>query len=80
MKVYVLYEKAEYITCSTTLGVFDHTNISDDKLKTYFGEFKRVKFMDIRDSGVEWGLWIETSDGNLIRLYLYEYEINQLGE
>ena len=75
MKVYVLFDYS-YLS---VLGVFNHSNISDDELEPYFGKFKRVKFMDIRDSGVEWEVWLKTRDEEIIRLQLYEYEINQIG-
>ena len=79
MKVYVLYDISENSISSIALGLFDHTDISDDELKSYFGEFKLIKFIDIRDSGVEWEMWLNTRDEEIIRLQLYEYEINQIG-
>ena len=78
MKVYVLYDLSEYTICAMVLGVFDHADISNSELKTYFGEFERTKFIDVRDYGMEWEMWLKTEDGETSILQLHEYEINQI--
>ena len=52
--IYVLNE-TERDGSAHTIGVFDSPNISDEKLKEYYGSDMNVlEYFDIRDSGLEW--------------------------
>lgn len=78
MNVFALLDCSEGRYGADVLGVFDHSAIPDDELIPYFGKFARKSLRDIRDSGVEWELVIVTDDGEVHRLMLHEYTINEI--
>ena len=75
--IYVLNE-TEKDGSAHTIGVFDSPNVTDDKLKEYFGDDMIVlEYLDIRDSGLEWQKRVMV-DGVTGVLTLHYFELNEI--
>lgn len=75
--VYVLNE-TEKDGSSSTVGVFDYSDIGREKLEWYYGHhYQEVSHMDIQDSGLEWQKRI-VCDENEIVLTLHYFRMNEI--
>lgn len=74
---YVLSE-TEQNGSGMAIGVFDSPDISDGKLRDYYGsDMEVLQVIDIRDSGLEWQKRIQV-DGITCVLTLHYFELNEL--
>jgi hypothetical protein len=78
MEVFVLIDSSENLICNQVIGVLDHADITDIEIAAYFGAFTRVSCQDIRDSGIEWVMDIETEDGEIHQIRLECYRVNEI--
>lgn len=62
----------------TPIGIFDSPDLDDECLAAYFGEFETAKFIDIRDSGLEWKKTIVGSDGCTSILTMHYFMLNEI--
>ena len=77
-EVFVLIVLSKDLECSHVLGVFDHVKLTDVELEQYFGKFTVASYKDVRDSGVEWIMKIDTESCGEYQLQLEHYRVNEI--
>jgi len=74
---YVLIDKDGETGSEQVLGVFDHSEISDETLRAYYGNHRVISTQVVEDSGVEWVKKIEM-DGVIDTLTMLSFSLNEI--